>query len=221
MKATLPYDYEYWNSLTDAQWAVFKENEEMARNSRLTFSDDEWAKTFPLEIRTICDQKLPEYAGSLHRLATEKKLHFQESDESALEEDIDAMFERTLYEAGLDCTRFSLEKRQNYFLRLRAKTFPSDLIRKKSGSWVSDEEIQIAKAVSVTSLLDTTKQSGNRRVARCIFHREQTPSFFIYPDGDWHCFGCAKHGTDSIGFVMLRDSKTFPEAVKMLNQLVS
>jgi len=29
----------------------------------------------------------------------------------------------------------------------------------------------------------------------CPFHSEDDPSFTVYPDGGYHCFGCQKHGT--------------------------
>jgi hypothetical protein len=36
---------------------------------------------------------------------------------------------------------------------------------------------------------------GSRWRARCPFHREQDPSFVVYSDGSYHCFGCQAHGT--------------------------
>jgi DNA primase len=32
------------------------------------------------------------------------------------------------------------------------------------------------------------------------FHSEKTPSFYVYEDGHYHCFGSGAHG-DAIGFV--------------------
>lgn len=37
--------------------------------------------------------------------------------------------------------------------------------------------------------------SGELWKGCCPFHREDTPSFFVYPDGGYHCFGCQAHGT--------------------------
>lgn len=39
------------------------------------------------------------------------------------------------------------------------------------------------------------KKSGVRWVAECPFHKESKPSFVVYPDGSFHCFGCLAHGT--------------------------
>lgn len=35
---------------------------------------------------------------------------------------------------------------------------------------------------------------GDRFTAPCPFHRESKPSFIVYPDGGFHCFGCGAHG---------------------------
>ena len=39
------------------------------------------------------------------------------------------------------------------------------------------------------------QESGSRWKTLCPFHSEKTPSFVVYPDGTYHCFGCSKHGT--------------------------
>lgn len=38
-------------------------------------------------------------------------------------------------------------------------------------------------------------QVGDRWKAPCPFHAEKDPSFMVYPDGGYHCFGCGAHGT--------------------------
>lgn len=39
------------------------------------------------------------------------------------------------------------------------------------------------------------EQYGTRWRAPCPFHTEQDPSFVVYPDGGFHCFGCGAHGS--------------------------
>lgn len=39
------------------------------------------------------------------------------------------------------------------------------------------------------------QRSGNKYKSTCPFHNEDTPSFFVYEDGSYHCFGCSAHGT--------------------------
>lgn len=36
--------------------------------------------------------------------------------------------------------------------------------------------------------------SSSRFQGLCPFHEERTPSFFVYSDNWFHCFGCQKHG---------------------------
>jgi DNA primase len=38
------------------------------------------------------------------------------------------------------------------------------------------------------------RHSGNKYVANCPFHDEKSPSFFVYPDGSYYCFGCGAYG---------------------------
>ena len=59
------------------------------------------------------------------------------------------------------------------------------------------------------------ERAGRRWQACCPFHADKTPSFTIYEDGHYHCFGCQAHG-DAIDYVMQRDGLDFREAVAQL-----
>ena len=52
------------------------------------------------------------------------------------------------------------------------------------------------------------RKSGNRLKALCPFHTENTPSFVVFPDDHFHCYGCHAHGT-IIDYVCLRDKVDF------------
>jgi len=41
----------------------------------------------------------------------------------------------------------------------------------------------------------TLESFGIRWRANCPFHHEKDPSFIVYADGSYHCFGCKAHGT--------------------------
>ncbi len=58
-------------------------------------------------------------------------------------------------------------------------------------------------------------RSGRQWKGCCPFHGEKTPSFYVYEDGHYHCFGCGAHG-DAIGFVMQSEGASFSEAVERL-----
>jgi len=58
------------------------------------------------------------------------------------------------------------------------------------------------------------KKSGREFKARCPFHEEKTPSFYVVPDkGFFKCFGCGESG-DVFSFLMKRDGYDFAEAVR-------
>ncbi|HEX5756883.1 MAG TPA: DNA primase, partial [Arenimonas sp.] len=60
------------------------------------------------------------------------------------------------------------------------------------------------------------KKDGTEFKARCPFHDERSPSFYVSPVKQfYHCFGCGAHG-DVIRFVMEYDGLDFGEAVKKI-----
>lgn len=58
-------------------------------------------------------------------------------------------------------------------------------------------------------------RSGRNLKTCCPFHQESTPSFVIYEDGHFHCFGCNEHG-DALSFVMQAEGVDFLPAVGIL-----
>lgn len=40
----------------------------------------------------------------------------------------------------------------------------------------------------------TLRDRGNYAVTSCPFHEDSTPSFTLYPDNTFHCYGCGAHG---------------------------
>ena len=59
------------------------------------------------------------------------------------------------------------------------------------------------------------KRSGTRHVGLCPFHTERTPSFFVFPDGHYKCWGCGSYG-DVIDFVQEMHGLSFQDALKYL-----
>jgi DNA primase len=64
------------------------------------------------------------------------------------------------------------------------------------------------------------QRSGRRLKARCPFHAEKTPSFYVDPEGGfWKCFGCGEGG-DVFSFLMKIENLSFPEAAERLARQV-
>lgn len=56
-----------------------------------------------------------------------------------------------------------------------------------------------------------------KRPVCCPFHKERSPSFYIYPKTNtFHCFGC-QAGSTPIDFVMKWENCEFKEAINLLN----
>lgn len=72
-----------------------------------------------------------------------------------------------------------------------------------------------ADIVEVVGARVQLRQAGANHIGLCPFHGEKTPSFHVYADGHYHCYGCGAHGS-AIGFLMDADGLTFPEAIETL-----
>jgi DNA primase len=65
------------------------------------------------------------------------------------------------------------------------------------------------------------KRSGKEYKARCPFHNEKTPSFYVVPSkGFYKCFGCGESG-DAFSFLMKRQGLTFAEAVRVVIHVIA
>lgn len=77
------------------------------------------------------------------------------------------------------------------------------------------EEVRLrADIVDVISEYVPLKKSGKDYKARCPFHEERTPSFYVVPSkGFYNCFGCGESG-DVFSFLMKKGGLDFVEAVR-------
>lgn len=78
---------------------------------------------------------------------------------------------------------------------------------------------QVKENLSITEVVSTyirLEKSGAQYRARCPFHNEKTPSFYVSPERkSFHCFGCQTHG-DIFTFVEKIENIPFFEALKIL-----
>jgi DNA primase len=81
---------------------------------------------------------------------------------------------------------------------------------------VKDEIKRRLKLEDIVSQHVALQRAGSRLRARCPFHQEKTPSFYVNPQlGLWKCFGCGAGG-DIFEFVMKIEGLTFTEAGERL-----
>ncbi len=86
---------------------------------------------------------------------------------------------------------------------------------KPSAQSITDEDIIRAKEKPIEELYDGQLFGRKRKSGLCPFHNERSPSFYIFPDNRFKCFGCQLGGT-SVDFIMHRDGVDFITAVKTL-----
>jgi len=78
---------------------------------------------------------------------------------------------------------------------------------------------QIKERLSIVDVVSSyikLEKAGRNLKARCPFHNERTPSFFVSPEREtYHCFGCNKGG-DIFSFAQEVEGLDFPGALAIL-----
>lgn len=83
-----------------------------------------------------------------------------------------------------------------------------------------DDLLARTDIVEVVGARVPLKRKGKEYSARCPFHDERSPSFWVSPTKQfYHCFGCGAHGT-AISFLMNYDRLEFLDAVEELAKRV-
>jgi hypothetical protein len=59
------------------------------------------------------------------------------------------------------------------------------------------------------------KRKGRELVGLCPLHQDKTPSFYVYEDNHYHCFGCGAHG-DSVDLCAAYEGIRLVEAAERL-----
>lgn len=77
---------------------------------------------------------------------------------------------------------------------------------------IQERDIAVAKEYPLEHFVEGKRRDG---FAPCPFHQEKTPSFKIYKDNHFHCYGCNEHG-DVIDLIMKMRNIEFISAVKFL-----
>jgi DNA primase len=80
-------------------------------------------------------------------------------------------------------------------------------------SSLNTEHVDLVQVVEAAGV--ELKRSGSRHVGLCPFHGDRIPSFFVFENSRFKCFGCGEYG-DSIDFVQKAHNCDFKEALRIL-----
>jgi len=69
--------------------------------------------------------------------------------------------------------------------------------------------------LEVASRYTGLRRSGKAWVGLCPIHRERRPSFHVYPDGRFFCFGCLTHG-DAADLLSAVEEVSLGDAIRIL-----
>lgn len=173
---------------------------------------DGW-KGFEEELRDIIPNKISElqtYEIDLNRWARKA---YKIIGEKTLPDSFSRWF-WTYFVACHESESVIIEKWAGYWLNLWHELHPEDKPKLPPGRF-TEWEIEKARSYDFDRLVPDLRSFGHMRRGRCPFHEEKTPSFFVYSDNHFHCFGCGVHG-GAIDFVMQSEKLSFPEAVRRL-----
>ncbi len=98
----------------------------------------------------------------------------------------------------------------------RIVTYLTPVTAAQAAGRITDEMIERAKTVPIEELYDGKLVRGT---GLCPFHNERGPSFHIWSNNRWHCFGECSTGGDSISFYMKANGVDFKTAVRKLNNI--
>ncbi len=172
-------------------------------------SEIELLKIFP-EGKHMIRQKIAEWTEVKERLlATEVLPRLKEIN--VIQDGFDRDFALEFYKHTINPKYVEALEQLARLERLKVLTANS----KHSRNIVNlEQKKEAAKQMPILDLypFQQIKKLGSRFTALCPLHIEKSPSFVIYPNNTFFCFGCQAHG-DSIDFLKLIKGCSFRDAV--------
>ena len=173
----------------------------------------EWLEVFP-EARSYIEDRLVYYRALRGWLEKQKVELLILLAERGLSEDLEEFF-LFLIALYVDIPLIWVNKE----IRRLEGYLPEKRKNKTSNKFIDVDEIKKrVDIVEVVSDYVNLKRVGKAYIGRCPFHDDRHPSFAVYPDGYYKCFGCGASG-DVIDFIMQIRGCDFREALEILQRL--
>ena len=144
-----------------------------------------------------CGPIEPEFKNSLEDVAVANINELYKERESFLAEvetikPVNELHKQVL-EYSIQSHEENFKKWLKYWLRLSGY--------EPGGLSITSVAVQKAREYPTQDLIPEARPCGSKFRVACPFHDERNPSFYIYPNGSWHCFGCSAHGNNAIDFM--------------------
>ncbi len=188
----------------------WSETEQRYEQYSYSYPDDkELLDIFLPEAEKIIERELDKNIRKGGKLLSKETLpYFKKCDE--LKDDLAKSFWKQAYfqEAGW---YKAISKNIKRLRRLKSLVNPSESFK----NWENKKEL--AKQKPIQEIFEPKKIQRSSKGFKCIcpLHSENFPSFNVYQDNTWHCFGC-NVGGDSIDLVMRLHSLPMVKAVNYL-----
>lgn len=163
---------------------------------------------FEEEIQIIATEKTGELQSRLKEIHDE----YKEQEPHLLSSEVDISLNIPYLVA-----RFGYEK-EKYYIGKWIKYWKDLAGIKEEKVFREELDIERARSYPIENLYGgNLRRVTNRLQGLCPFHEEKSPSFFIFENNHFHCFGCSEHGS-SIDFLMKTKNLDFVSAVKELQR---
>jgi len=87
---------------------------------------------------------------------------------------------------------------------------------------MNEINLQKCRDLPIDMLIGTEviNAGGGRKKCLCPFHSEKTPSFVVFENNSFYCFGCGVHGNNMIDFVIKEKNYGFIDAFEYLKKFI-
>lgn len=180
--------------------------------------ENEQALVFEDGIRSTATDKIRELTERMDFLEEQKARTFTLIDGADIRDNTALYFSCLL--ANLEYAEiFAVQKWLNYWMDLLAvvdEKWKKIREEQKDDGDLTNAQIGKAKAKSIEQMFSgRLSQTGSRFIGKCPFHEDNSPSFVIYDNNTFFCFGCQISG-DAIDFYAKTHKLNFREAVLRL-----
>lgn len=174
------------------------------QSQNLEISPIEWAKIVPESMTDVSVMLLDRYE-KLEKIKSQIKddlIEVKDKDE------LTQMIRETFIEITLAKEAVKIQSEISWLRRFLSNFAENKIL-------INEVDIELAKNVPLENLIPDLKLKSGKLVRCCPFHDEKTPSFTVFKDNHYHCFGCGVFG-DVIDYVRQTQNLNFLGAVKYL-----